>query len=172
MKMRFSYTFIVALFAVAAILHHSPHSWSQISKMFVSQAFADENNQKDDGQKGQKDDGQQNQKDDGQKGQNDDGQKGQKDDGQQNQVVLKNVDLKTKVVTLVRKEKGENVEQTLPLGKDVQVMLNGKAAKVADLKEGMKLNVLLSKDNKEVVAIKQGENNQKNDGQKNQKNDK
>jgi len=161
----------------------------------------DENNQKDDRQQNQKDDSQKNQNDDGEKNQNDDGQKNQnnngqsnqKDDGQVNQVVLKSIDLTKKSITVSTPGQSKTPDRDYTLPKGVIVEVGGKGAKLSDLKPGMKINLKLSKDKKDVVEIKEeaaknrinstngnqnqnqnqkgnGENNQKNDGQKNDKN--
>lgn len=100
---------------------------------------------------------------------------------------MKTVDLKANTITVVVNQQGKPVEKVFALPKDVPVSVGGKAARLGDLKAGMKVGVTLDKDKKGVVGIKQvnepnGQNNngnngngqngngQNGNGQKNQKN--
>ena len=94
--------------------------------------------------------------------------------GNDEQGVVKVVDPKANTITVVVNQKGKPVEKVFALPKDVPVVLGGKPAKLGDLKPGMKVGVVIGKDKKGVVGIKQvnepnGPNNNGN-GQKNQKN--
>jgi RNA polymerase sigma factor (sigma-70 family) len=128
----------------------------------VNQKDDGDNNQKDDGQKNQKDDsqnnqkddGQQNQKDDGQKNQKDDGDRNQKDDGQQNQGVFKGIDGNKNVLLLAVKKDGKAVERSFELAQDVRVTLGGKPAALADLRQGTRVSLTLSKDRSRVIEVR------------------
>lgn len=89
--------------------------------------------------------------------------------GNDEQGVVKAINQDANTVTVVVNQKGKPVEKVFALPKDVPVTVAGKAAKLGDLKVGMKVGVTLDKDKKGVVGIKQmnepnGQNNNGNNG--------